>query len=133
MERLIDRIEEINQAEITFADIRKKYGTGRAFTVRNSQGDKKTRYRNGCMTEIGDIEESVWQQVVRNLIIRENETELFRNLKRWAKDTRMPFRDDKELENYALELHAARIFDCPEWVGYVEFNEKYRPEILHKK
>ena len=36
-----------------------------------------------------------------------------------------------EVEIEALELHACRIFDNPLWVGYVEFNEKYRPEVLH--
>lgn len=132
MDILIDRIEDINLAEIAFSSIKKRYGTGRAFTFRNSQGDKKTRYRNGCMTAIGDIEKSVWQQVVRELIIRESETELFKNLKCWLKDSKMVFRDDNELEDYALDLHATRIFDCPEWVGYVDFNTKYRPEILHR-
>ena len=132
MDILIDRKENINLAEITFSSIRKMYGTGRSFTMRNSQGDKKTLYRHGCMTAIGDIEESVWQQVVRELIKREHETELFQNLKSWLKDSKIMFRDEKELEDYALQLHAARIFDCVEWVGYVEFNEKYRPEILHR-
>ena len=108
------------------------YGTGRSFTTVNSQGEKKSHYRNGCMTAIGDIEESVWKQMVRQLIIRENETELFRNLKSWLKDSKMMFRDANELEDYTLELHAARIFDCNEWVGYVDFNTKYRPEILHR-
>lgn len=129
---LIDRIEDINLAEITFDCIRKMYGTGRSFTTVNSQGEKKSHYRNGCMTAIGDIEESVWKQMVRQLIIRENETELFRNLKSWLKDSKMMFRDANELEDYALELYAARIFDCHEWVGYVDFNTKYRPEILHR-
>lgn len=132
MDILIDRMEDINLDEIAFSSVRKMYGTGRAFTFKNSQGDKKTRYRNGCMTAIGDIEKSVWQQVVRELILRENETELFRNLKRWLKDSKMIFRDENELEDYALDLHAARIFDRPEWVGYVDFNTKFRPEILHR-
>lgn len=130
---LIDRIEDINLAEITFDCIRKMYGTGRSFTTVNSQGEKKSHYRNGCMTAIGDIEESVWQQTVRQLIIRENETVLFRDLKCWLKDSKMIFRDENELEDYALELHAARIFDRTEWVDYVGFNTKYRPEILHRK
>lgn len=129
---LIDKIEDINLAEITFGSIRKMYGTGRSFTTANSQGEKKSHYRNGCMTAIGDIEESVWKQTVRHLIIRENETELFRNLKSWLKDSKMMFRDANELEDYALDLHAARIFDRPDWVGYVDFNTKYRPEILHR-
>lgn len=129
---LIDRIEDINLAEITFDRIRKMYGTGRSFTTVNSQGEKKSHYRLGCMTAIGDIVESVWKQVVRQLIEREDESELFRNLKCWLKDSKIMFRDANELEDYALELHTARIFDCSEWVGYVDFNTKYRPEILHR-
>lgn len=130
---LIDRIEDIDTAEITFDSIRKMYGTGRSFTTVNSQGEKKSHYRNGCMTAIGDVEESVWKQAVRKLIIRENETALFRNLKCWLRDSKMIFRDENELEDYTLNLHAARIFDRTEWVGYVDFNTKYRPEILHRK
>lgn len=46
------------------------------------------------MTEIGDILESVWQQVVRKLIIRENETVLFKNLQSWLA---LPFLRDSEM------------------------------------
>lgn len=40
--------------------------------------------------------------------------------------------DKHDIEREALELHAARIFDDPCWRGYVEFNEKYRPEVLEQ-
>ena len=34
------------------------------------------------------------------------------------------------MEEYALSLHAARIFEDPAWADYVPFNRQYRPEIL---
>lgn len=133
MNILIDRIEDINMAEITFSSIRKMYGTGRAFTFKNYRGEKSVHYRHGCMTAIGDIEKSVWQQIVRILISEKNERELFQNLKSWLKDSKIVFRDENELDDYALQLHAERIFDCTEWVDFVGFNTKYRPEIVHRK
>lgn len=133
MDMLINMMEDIDLAEITFSSIRKMYGTGRAFTSKNYRGEKSVYYRHGCMTVIGDIEKSVWQQIVRILIKRENETELFQNLKSWLKDSKIVFRDENELDDYALQLHAERMFDCAEWVDFVGFNTKYRPGIVHRK
>ena len=35
-----------------------------------------------------------------------------------------------ELEFKALELHASRIFDDELWVDYLQFNQKYRTEVI---
>lgn len=60
MANIIDTFEELKVIldTVTFEQLRHRYGTGRSFTIKNSQGDKKTYYRHGVMTEIGDIEES---------------------------------------------------------------------------
>src|SRR5699024_12113715 len=34
-----------------------------------------------------------------------------------------------EIRREALQLHTSRIFDNPQWVGYLPFNKRYRPEI----
>ena len=132
MVTLIDRIEELKDLleTVTFKQLNHKYGTGRSFTIVTAH-EKKSRYRNGIMTEVGDIEESVWMQAVEYLIKRDNENELHKNLREWLKDT-LPgwFKTDRDLTLYALKLHSARIFDEPKWVDYIAFNKKYRPSIL---
>ena len=112
---------------ITFDDIRYKYGTGRSINV--GRGEKRG-YRVGVMTNIGDIEETVWMSTVRCLIVQTGEQALFANLLEWVNDEVPWTTGKKDTEMYALQLFADRIFDDPEWVDYIGFNAKYRPEVL---
>jgi hypothetical protein len=81
------------------------------------------------MTGIGDLEFPVWEPLVRDLIHRSGEDELLNSLIAWLEAT--PWLHAKrEVELYALELHASRIFDNPDWVDYAAFNRKYRPDKL---
>lgn len=114
---------------LTFEKVSLKYGTGRSNTF-NTPNGKKTSYRHGVMTEIGDIEVSVWIQIVEYLIQRAKENELYNNLLEWVTDTLKWSENDAERKKYALVLHAVRIFGNPAWVDYVAFNKKYRPKIL---
>lgn len=119
-----------NLADVSFADIRYRVGTGRAHTEKDGHGKKTCHYRVGVSTPIGDIEESVWYQVANALIEREGETELFSQLKDWVKDHIAWVRTKDEISQYAMRLHVNRIFDDPEWVDFLPFNKKYRPEAL---
>lgn len=110
---------------LTFEKVKLKYGTGRSSTFSTLNG-KKTSYRHDVMTEIGDIEVSVWMQIVECLIRKANETELYNNLFEWVADTMNWSDNEIERRKYALELHAARIFDNPKWIYYIAFNQKYR-------
>lgn len=110
---------------LTFEKVKLKYGTGRSSTFNTSNG-KKTLYRHGVMTEIGDIEESVWIRIVQYLICRDREVELFNNLFAWVSETSNWIQSETECKKYALQLHASRIFDNAEWVHYKTFNNKYR-------
>ena len=116
--------------DISFVDIRHRGGTGRAHTEKDGHGNRRTSYRCGVSTPIGDIEESVWYQVANALIEREGEAELFVQLKEWCKDHIAWVKTKDEIADYATELHVNRIFDDPEWVDFLPFNSKYRPEAL---
>ena len=135
MTRLIDNITQIESAipTLSFDDISHMYGTGRSFTYMKNASEKIVKYRHGVMTKIGDIEESVWEEIVMRLIKCENEEMLFNQLLEWIKTTLCWARDDKEARNYALKLFSARIFDNVQWVDYYQFNRKYRPEKIDKK
>lgn len=126
MDVLIDDISTLKDKldTLTFEQVNMKYGTGRSNTVTTPQG-KKSFYRHGVMTEIGDIRESVWMEIVEYLIVRDKETELYNCLYEWVKDTYGWNQTDAERKQYVLQLHATRIFDNPAWVDYIAFNEKY--------
>ena len=114
--------------EITFDRLVSMYGTGRSVTISGSGRDRKTRYRAGHMTAIGDIEENAWASLVEALIEREGEQELFKSLLAYVTDSCHWLHSTKERHEYALQLHCRRLFDNPQWAGYTEFNEKYRKE-----
>ena len=119
--------------ELTFAKLRVRYETGRSFLISGTGRDRKYGYRTGCMTEIGDIEVSVWMELVRCLIGCEGEQQLQNDLLSWVKKACPWLHTQAEQERYALSLHASRIFDCTEWAGYMAFNQQYRPELLQGK
>ena len=119
-------------AELKIEDIRFMYGTGRAIYISGTGRDKVYDYRNGCMTKIGDIEEGEWLSLMRFLIERDGEQELFTQLLAWEKEHDFCDSDKQTLERDTLIKHSMRIFDDVKWVDYVRFNQRFRPEELTK-
>lgn len=117
-------------SELTFADLRVHYGTGRAYTISGKGRDRVMGYRSGMMCDLGDIEESEWCEMVRNLIVQTGEQELHQQLITHMKEHYRWKRSKAEFEKQALELHASRIFDNPQWVDFIIFNKRFRPEVL---
>ena len=120
---------EYRIADLSFSDLRVHFFTDVSVRRLGDQRSKSSGYRNGVMTGLGDLEFPVWETLVRDLIHRSGEDELLNSLIAWLEGTPwLHTKRDKEL--YALELHAARIFDNPNWVDYAAFNRKYRPNKL---
>ncbi len=117
---------------ITYEDIRLMYHTGKFIRDFGSQDKKAGKYRIGVMTKIGDIEEKDWIRYAEELIRRNNEEALFKQLKSWYRQTTPWLRDEKDLHRYSLECFVARIYDDPNWVDYEAFNIRYRPDLLTK-
>lgn len=116
--------------EVTFSDMRCRYQTGRSIHISGVGRDKKFEYRNGVMTALGDIEQSKWMELAKELIERAGEQELYTSLHEWEAKHNYCGRTKAELEQHTLELHMGRFFDNPHWVDFVPFNSVYRPEIL---
>lgn len=116
--------------DVTFADLRCHCQTGRGYVVSGEGRNRVYGYRIGVLCDLGDIEVSEWCQMVRDLIEQAGEQDLYQHLLEYVKEHYLWLKSKRERENTALELHVARIFDNQEWVGFVEFNQKYRPEIL---
>lgn len=127
----IDSKKALASKNLTCQDLRKHYGTGQAFFIKyDKYGRKIDGYRNGIMTDVGDIEVSVWKSLVEDLIKKNGEQKLFEQLRSWLRDTIEWTIDAAELNQMALEHYAARLFDNSEWIDYLAFNQKYRPERL---
>lgn len=127
----IDSITQIDSTQITRESLRFMYGTGQAFTFKNSQGHKISRYRVGVQTVLGDIEVSLWTELVKKLIEQKNDQEIFRQLLEWEKaHNYIDSKTDADLLYDTLKCYTHRIYDNKAWWDYVRFNFKYRPEIL---
>lgn len=117
---------------VTYDDIRLMYHTGKFIRDYGSQDKKAGKYRIGVMTKLGDIEEKDWIRYAEELVRRNSEEALFKQLKSWYRQTTPWLRDEKDLHRYTLECFVARIFDYPNWVDYEAFNRRHRPELLTK-
>ena len=117
---------------VTYDDIRLMYHTGKFIRDYGSQDKKAGKYRIGVMTKLGDIEEKDWIRYAEELVRRNSEEDLFKQLKSWYRQTTPWLRDEKDLHRYTLECFVARIFDNPNWVDYEAFNRRHRPELLTK-
>ena len=117
---------------VTYDDIRQMYHTGKFIRDYGSQDKKAGKYRIGVMTKLGDIEEKDWIRYAEEVVRRNNEEALFKQLKNWYRQTTPWLRDEKDLHRYSLECFVARIFDNPNWVDYEAFNKCYRPDFLTK-
>ena len=114
--------------DITAEDLRVMYYTGRS-TLHGYARDKISTYRSGIQTKLGDIEQSQWQALMRDIIRRNGELELLEMLTEWELEHTPWVHTREEAEQRALESFATRSFDDPKWYGYEAFNQKYRPEL----
>lgn len=113
---------------ITFEDIQWQYGVFRC----NSTGagrDKKYFPWRGAKTKLGEIEERNWCRLAEAAIEHAGETDLLKQLIQWCSEHNFTGASAAEIRREALQLHTSRIFDNPQWVGYLPFNKRYRPEI----
>lgn len=126
----IDSIDLIDLVSVTFSDLRWHCGTGVAVHVSGTGRDKKYRYRHGVMTDIGDIEESVWYEAATYLVRRESEADLFEMLVTWETEHNYTNASPANLRLEALQCYVSRLFNCPEWVDFIPFNRRFRPHAL---
>ena len=123
-------MNEYGTKEAAFADLRVHYGTARSYLISGSGRNRVTGYRNGVMTNLGDLTLSEWTQKIQTLIAEHQEETLQENLLLWLREHNYTRDSLQELREEALKLHAARIFDNPLWVSYIPWNRRFRPEAL---
>lgn len=133
---IIDSVTSVpNSNQLTHKDLHAHFSTGQSLLLSGSGRDKRFGYRTGVQTDFGDVRDDVWRQLVRELIVRSHEEELFKQLLDWEKEHTAWLKTKAELEQYTLELYVARIFDNPDWVDYDAFSQKsgYQPNPVPSK
>jgi hypothetical protein len=77
-------------------------------------------------TPKGRIESSLWYEQAYRLIEKYNEIQILEDIKNHVKLHCAWLREavEEQITKYALELHIARIYENPEWVGYEEFKRR---------
>ena len=116
--------------ELTFDDLRCHYQNGRALLISGEGRNRVYGYRTGVQCELGDIERDEWIRMVKDAIHTAGEKKLYEQLLQHLKDHNYTRDSRAELEFKALALHASRIFDDELWVDYLQFNQKFRPEVI---
>ena len=123
-------IKKADVMDLSFADLRVHYGTGRSNVISGFGRNCKREYRRGVQTNLGDLKISEWTRLMHALIAHVGEQQLHSMLIEWVRQN-YPWNWSKgEIEHYALKLHACRIFGDPKWIDYIPFNRKYRPDVL---
>lgn len=115
---------------LTFENLRVRYGTSRSYIIREEGRNRVYGTRIGVMTNLGDLDQEEWKRLAQQLIQSSGEERLQAALLEWTQEKTRWLHGKQEQEQYALELHMSRIFDQPEWVDYIPFNRRYRPEAL---
>ena len=119
---IIDSRSSIPKDNFCLDDLHFQTHTGRSFRISGSGRDAKYHYRHGIVCPLGDIEESLWRQLVLEQIEKEGAMALFEQLKAWQKENCAWLKTKQELEQYTLECFSTRLYDNPKWVDYNKFN-----------
>ncbi len=122
---------EIDVSQIGFDQLRLRYYVGRCHS-RFSGRYKEYTYINYAQTDLGEIELPAWRKLAQQMIEYHHEEQLQEQLFEWVSEHNYCRNSKPELLQESLELHMSRIFDNPNWVGFVSFNQRYRPDILRQ-
>ena len=108
--------------ELTFGDLRCRHFTGRSYIKSGEGRNRVYGYRTGIQCDLGNIEQSEWFQMVRELIDCKGERHLYEQLLEYLTEHNYAKSTKTQLERKALEQHADRIFDNEAWVDFLKFN-----------
>ena len=106
---IIDSLSAVpNRDQLTHKDLHAHFSTGQSILLSGSGRDKKYGYRNGIQTDLGDIRNDVWRDLVRELIVRSHEEDLFDKLLEWEKEHTYWLKTKAELEHYTVSVKRGR-------------------------
>lgn len=131
MRECIDRLDQIDLETLTAEDL---ICGVRPFSTKViiTQGKKTYIPRDGIMTKLGNVEIGVWLEAAEFLVKRDG---LQKEVERMAPFVAFPF--DNRSAQYrrdarirAIDACFSRLYQNVKWVHFIEYNEKYHPELL---
>lgn len=121
----IDRLEEIDLETLKAEDLKWQFGTGQAISS-GSGRDKRYSYRHGVQTPIGDIELSVWIRAAEYIVERDGLQEEVKHMTPYM----LYLQDRQDIYTHTLDACLSRLYCDIRWTCFIEYNEKYHPELL---
>lgn len=131
MPKQIDSLSGIDLDSLRLEDIRWHSSTGIAISS-GSGRDRTYSYRTGVITDLGDIKTSLWRQIAEAVAQRRGEQWLVDALTEWERAHNYTKVSASQLRLEALHKYSMSLQDWPEWVDYIPFNRKYRPQVLEQ-
>ncbi len=130
----INSINSLDIPNLTYEDIRWHYGTGIAGSTGYGM-HKKSTYRHGVGTNMGDIRLDIWEQVAYEVIKAHDDLYHFESLKEFLMEHSYEGeyttnRGTKKLHQESLKLCVSQIYNDPMWVSFLAYNQKYRLDYL---
>ena len=122
---------EIDVSKVGFDQLRLHYYVGWCHS-RFSGRNKEYTYMHYALTDLGEIELNEWIKLAQRMIEYHHEEQIQEQLLEWVSEHNYCGDSKAKLLQESLELHMSRIFDNPEWVGFVSFNQRYRPDTLRQ-
>ena len=111
--------------ELSFSDLQFRYATGRAIKRASDTGNKATGYRQGVMTRIGDLELSVWEMLIKDLIKRSGEEKLLLTMEGQGPDDVLFYFPGMRMLEYDTYTDDDYYYDCYEYDGSDVFHSNY--------
>ena len=131
MPKQIASLSGIDLDSLRLEDIRWHSSTGIAVSS-GSGRDRTYSYRTGVITDLGDIKTSLWRQIAEAVAQRRGEQWLVDALTEWERAHNYTKVSASQLRLEALHKYSMSLQDWPEWVDYIPFNRKYRPQVLEQ-
>ena len=128
----VDRVEDLDLDAISREDLIWQHGTG--VSVSHGTGRAKTyTYRSGVQTKAGNLELSVWTAAARYVVKRDGlEAEAGHLREFFTQHGYRIGRTSGAREREVLCCCISGLYQNPQWVGFVPYNQRYHPEALKK-
>lgn len=126
----INDLNHIDLATVTTEDLQFKWSTATAKSTGKGYW-KKTTYRTGMETRIGNIEIGVWIKAAEAVIHRDGlDEELEHMTAFYYENNETPAFTREELYRASVGSTLFSLYKDPEWFWFVPYNRKHHPELL---
>ena len=124
----IDSLQDIDLETVPAQALAQKVVSGQPRAMGTGH-DKKKVYRHGAVTELGDIELSIWIRAAEYVVHREGWDEELQHMTACFEAANLAT-SIQSSHSMALDAVLSGLFRDPKWVFFIEYNRQYHPELL---